>query len=186
MLLLFFAFGSYPPARTKPKSPAKKPAAKTMAALTSNEVLMMWLMPFSQVFSWLALVGCATSGRPSSEWLLAVGIFYWLWAVKNRTFGPLKNDLGVFTYLAVIVPGGIGVSVGESLGTSIGAGVACAVMAAQFGFVAKMISDIPSATRYEKMATKYAKTEQWAKIFFYYCVVSSTFWVCGIVHIALL
>jgi hypothetical protein len=29
-LLLFFSFGSYPPARAKPKSPAKKPAAKAI------------------------------------------------------------------------------------------------------------------------------------------------------------
>ena len=54
----------------------------------------------SQVVSWLAL---ATIGLPSVKYVAA---FFWLWALKNITIGPLKKDAGIVTFALVRRPPG--------------------------------------------------------------------------------
>ena len=98
--------------------------------------------------------------------------------------GPLKKDLGVYTFLAVIMPAVYELVAGKSRSVSIVGSVACALLAAQFGFVFQRTLAIPSDSRMQKVAAKTAKTELWAAVFFAYCGVSALFWACGAVACA--
>ena len=56
------------------------------------------LLVVSPVASFLAL---GAYGTPS---VLYTALFFWSWALKNRIVGPLKQDLGVFTFGMVSSP----------------------------------------------------------------------------------
>jgi len=60
------------------------------------------LMPGVIGVSWLALIMFGTST------VLWTALFFWLWAVKNRVLGPLKEDGGVVTFLAVVITFALG------------------------------------------------------------------------------
>jgi hypothetical protein len=70
------------------------------------ESFLMWLMPISQVASWSLLVWAKMHEKsPFTNVLFPIGTFYWLWAVKNIVQGPLRQDLGVITFLLALMPG---------------------------------------------------------------------------------
>ena len=73
----------------------------TSTIMKPNEYFLMALMPISNFACWYQLI---KSGGDYS-WQLPCFTFYWLWAVKNRVFGPLKQDAGVVTFLPGILSG---------------------------------------------------------------------------------
>ena len=61
----------------------------------------MALMPISNFVCWYKLMNAGGD----YTWQLPCFGFYWLWAVKNRTFGPLKIDAGVISFLPGVISG---------------------------------------------------------------------------------
>ena len=120
---------------TKSRSPPR-------TELSAHETLLMWVMPFSQVLSWAALIGTKVADESNSLWLLIVGAFYWLWALKNVTVGPLKTDLGIVTYLTVLIPGAIGTFGTDSTGVKTAATVGAVLLFLHYGGMFKRVLPI--------------------------------------------
>ena len=146
------------------------------AKLTNNDKILMWLMPVSQMFAWGALIVCSVLGLPAMPWLFAVGLFYWLWAVKNVVFGPLWIDLGCITFLTVVVPGVIGVIDGQTRNTRIAGCIGCGLLGAHFASALIRQLKVPG-NRAAKVAKRLKKTVLWAQLFFYYILSSTCFWI---------
>ena len=160
-----------------------KPSLRT--ELTPHETLLMWIMPFSQVLSWAALIGTKVAGEGNSLWLFIVGAFYWLWALKNITMGPLKTDLGIVTYLTVLIPGAIGTFGTDSSGITTAQIVGSVLLFLNYGVAFAKFNKIPAENRYAKIGQRLNKTPQWAMIFFNYVRSSLLFWLTSIVLLAL-
>ena len=58
-------------------------------------------MPISNFACWYQLI----NARGDYTWQLPCFTFYWLWAFKNRKFGPLYTDGGVLTFIPGIISG---------------------------------------------------------------------------------
>ena len=64
------------------------------------------LMVVSQYYSWKLLLLMWPADRPFG-WLMPVCFGYWVWACKNRIFGPIRTDPGVLTFLPGYIAGSV-------------------------------------------------------------------------------
>ena len=62
-------------------------------------------MVFSAGLCWFALLNDWPGPVPC--FLLPVCTFFWLWACKNRIFGPIKIDMGIVTFFPGMLVGGL-------------------------------------------------------------------------------
>ena len=147
------------------------------------------LMIASQVYSWRLLLGMWPADRPFG-WLMPVCFFYWIWACKNRIFGPIRADAGVLTFLPGYIAGGVSfvLPVGRpSFVFTAFAFASTLFPAAQLLMHVAKLHEERAAFSIAKLKARYSdepfvKPTYWVIAFFAYVHASTAFWlVAGVV-----
>merc|ERR1712232_1090190 len=77
-----------------------------------DEPCLTYVLPASQLACWVLFGLSVWSDCSVHWWVFFACAFYWSWAVKNRIFGPLWKDLGVFTFIPGMTAGAIEICLG--------------------------------------------------------------------------
>jgi len=146
-------------------------------SLSAGAAALTLMMPASVAGS-LALM--MTSPHPF-EWMLPVCGFYWTWALKNRTMGPILIDGGVVSFLPGLVVGALAKFSSSDDDPSpllCGAAAAsCTLVALNFWIPVRRF--MKTKTPYPHNAYPREKPNWWAAVFHAYCHLSLLFWSVG-------
>lgn len=139
------------------------------------------LLVASQVGCWRSLLMGTTAEAEKA--VAAWCAFYWLWALKNRVFGPLKEDMGVLTFgfgafaFALLGADGAGFIFQElRIGPLALTLTSCGFATANYALPVVAMARMESKDRWDKVARKMRKSLTFAKVFFLYCVSNLAFW----------
>ena len=159
------------------------PKKELRAHLTLGETLLMYLMPVSNAVSWTT-VFLTVAGTPRfahvrlSDVLLAIALFYFFWALRNRYLAGLTVENGHFAFGTLAAGCALGLT--TTVGRLVAASGAIAVFLA-FAIAAKRVLVWPPS----KLAYVMKKTLSWAHITRGYYVSSLFFWPMVIASIFL-
>merc|ERR1711972_617341 len=139
-------------------------------------------MGISQLGCWMTL--CFTFGRSEIHWWIFTSCsFYWLWAVKNRIAGPLRTDIGVFTFFPGIALVAYEVFIANRTAvTTIGCALSCALILVHWLYAVKVFGY--GREGFVEMAQKVKKSPFWGRVMFYYSYSHIAFWATSIVMCA--
>ena len=153
-------------------------AIDVVASLPQHRATMELGIPvmlLSNAGCWYTLLALEKSvaERALSGWC----VFYWLWAVKNRVLGPLKQDAGVVTF-------GIGAAgcfmhfYDENLRVAPLSLVltSCGFATLNYALPVANMARVPARDRWTKTARRMGRSEGFARFFFAYCLSNLVFW----------
>ncbi|KAL3809746.1 hypothetical protein ACHAXA_009248 [Cyclostephanos tholiformis] len=125
------------------------------------------MMPLYAIASWYGLYAYGDTGR----YILPVAFVGWLWAVINiaRT---RRLDLGIFTFLFVVVAAMYERRYGLGRGTKMALTTSSILVAANYSLVIVFWGDI------SKTLAR-AKSQSWMNVFWTYCATMTAFWACA-------
>lgn len=126
------------------------------------------LMPISMTLAWAALLADRLDPRTA----LHVAKFYWLWALKNCLYGPLRGDAGVFTFAAYWY-------VRRAAWSAASLGVVAIVVGANYAVPVFLfaLNAIVAGIPPWKLARTLRKSERWVRVFRAYCAAGLAYWV---------
>mmetsp|Transcript_24516 Transcript_24516/g.39292 ORF Transcript_24516/g.39292 Transcript_24516/m.39292 type:complete len:176 (+) Transcript_24516:52-579(+) len=143
-----------------------------------NEPLLTYLLPASQVACWCLFAWNVSTGYTIHAWVAGSCCFYWLWAVKNRIAGPLRSDLGVFSFFPGLMSGACEIIFqSPSTLSTIGCLVGCVLPWMNFvGFLPRLGWTLESFSR---KARKMGKTWFWGQVMWYYSISNIAYWTAS-------